>query len=725
MIKKTNSAKFTYKKLVLALGLSSTAGWGALAQAQSQDKAESLNSIEEIVVTAQRRSQSLQDVPVTVTAFGAQQIKDARMQRVDDIAVRTPGLSFDAFPAAQPRLAIRGIGSSDRGAAGDPSSAVFVDEIYMGRPATIAFDAFDVERIEVLKGPQGTLYGRNVVGGAINVITASPHTDEFDASVEATYGNYNRVETAGYVNIPLGDGIGAVRASGSVRQHDGYTDNRNTGGELDDQDTRNARLQALLMPTEDVEIKLGFDTARDRAAGPGQHAVDVDPDDPLSTFWTVNRDRDYNESEIDGYEDRDTWGFRGQLIWDLPFATINYLTSYRELDYDVYYDFDGGNPSFNAISIAGGNKEESELYSQELRFSSPDTSELDWVIGFYQYKADTTRDDILDLSLGGPTGREVFHQHAELESLAVYGDMTAPVTEKLNVTAGVRYTEDEKTFALDTTESNSFFRAEGAYATKTSDTWNAVTWRLGADYHFDDSNMVYAMVSKGFKSGGFQDTPDNAADALTPFDPEYALQYEIGQKSDFFNRHLVWNNTIYYMDYTDLQTRQVVGLSARTDNAGSATIKGYETDLTWQTDGGFRLGLTYAYTDAVFDEFVEDGNNYSGNTISRTPKHKVVVSPSYVFSLDSGAEITLAADYQYASKIYDDNSNEGPEQRDPTNFVDARIIYTSTSQMWTVSAWGKNLTDELTRTHQATFLGGTFASYNPPRTYGVTVRWDY
>lgn len=726
MIKKSNQFNITCKKLALAISVSSSALLATLVYAQdSADNSSAATTIEEVLVTAQRRSQNLQDVPITVTTFGATEIQNSRVQDIGDIAVRTPGLSFDVFPAAQPRLAIRGIGSSDRGAAGDPSSAMFVDEIYLGRPAAIAFDAFDVERIEVLKGPQGTLYGRNVVGGAINVITKSPDPEGFDASLEATSGNYNRTEGAGFINIPLAGGMAAIRVGGAIRTHDGYTENRNTGGELDDQNTKSMRIQGLLKPTETLELRLGFDATKDRAAGPGQHVLDLDTGSPYAPFWTVNRDRDYSESELDGYQNRDTWGVRGQLIWDLSFASINYLTSYRELDYNSYYDFDGGNPSFNGINIAGGDNEESELYSQELRVSSLDTSAINWTVGVFQYKADTKRDDILDLALGAPAEREQYNQDAELESLAVYGDATVPVTENLNITAGLRYTEDKKSYAVNTAGSTAYFRALGSFAVDVDETWKAVTWRIGGDYHLNDSNMIYVMASRGFKSGGFQDTPADAVGAVNPYEPEFAIQYELGQKSDFFGRHLLWNNTFYLMDYTDLQTRQANGLAIITTNAGEATIKGYETDLTWKTENGFSLGFTYAYTDATFSTYVENGVDLAGKTISRTPKNKFVISPSYVHSLSSGAEIVFSADYQYASRIYDDNSNAEPELRDPTKFLDARAVYTSAAGNWIVSVWGKNLTDEETRIFQSVFLGANFGAYNPPKTYGLTARWNY
>src|SRR3989344_3076123 len=224
----------------LAYGCATVAlGGAASAQTSAQPAA---GVVEEIVVTAQRRAESLQDVPVTVTAFGAETVQEARIREVQDVAGLTPGLQFDAFPASQPRIAIRGVGSSDRGAAGDPSAARVLDEIYIGRPAAVAFDAFDVERIEVLKGPQGTLFGRNVVGGAINIVTARPQLGAFDAGAEVTVGNYERLEGAAMVNAPFAQGNAAVRFSGAWRTHDGYVRNTFTGDRMEDQDTRTGRI---------------------------------------------------------------------------------------------------------------------------------------------------------------------------------------------------------------------------------------------------------------------------------------------------------------------------------------------------------------------------------------------------------------------------------------------------------------------------------------------------
>ncbi len=689
--------------------------------AHAQDQARTqLDTVDEIVVTAQRRSERLQDVPVTVTAFGAAQIEESHIVGVQDIITRTPGLSFDAFPASEPRLFIRGIGSSDRGSGGDPSAAVFLDEIYLGRPSAIAFDVFDIERIEVLKGPQGTLYGRNVVGGAINVITRAPDLADFAGALEGTLGSYDRRELAGMINLPFADGAAALRLSGSVRKHDGYTTSTVTGGDLEAGDTRSARAQLLLEPNDRLRIHLTADTTTDRGTGPANHVLSTSRPDR----YPLSLDPSKSLATIDGRQDRDTHGLRAEATWSLPFARLSYLGSHREVDYESYYDFDGSN---GTRGIEGGDTEHSELTSHEVRLLSPDDSQATWVLGVYSYRAKTDR--AVSNNTFNFAGRERVTQESKLESYAVYGDITYPVTDRLNLVAGVRYTKDEKAYHIVNLGPQQFQTVFPLDATA-SVSFDAVTWRVGADYHIAPDHMVYTMVSRGFKSGGFQDAPSSPEAAVTPFDPEYATQYELGLKQQFFDRALTWNNSIFLIDYTDLQTGQTVGLSKLTNNAGAATIKGYETSLAWRIGAGFDLAANYAYTDATFDDFatVDDNNNpinLAGNRLSRTPRNKLTVSPSYALELANGGEVRATAEYRYESLIYDDNSNREPEVRQPTEFIDANAGYTSPDGAWTFSVWGKNLTDERTRTLQVFFNSTFFVAYNAPRTYGATLRWNF
>ncbi len=713
-------------------------GWSGAATAQDSAATAADTTAQDdagaIIVTAQRRSQDLQDVPVTITVFGQEEIQDARIQEVNDVVTRTVGLSFDAFPASQPRLAVRGIGSSDRGAAGDPSSAVFIDDVYLGRPAAIAFDAFDIERIEVLKGPQGTLFGRNVVGGAINVITRKPDIDGFDASVEATYGNYNRLDGAGFVNLPFAGNTGAIRVSGAYRSHDGYVRNAFLNQDVDDQETLSGRFQFYAQPTDRFNVLLSLDGTRDRSSGPANHVLELDEEDPLSNFYSQNFDPDVVYGTSPGTTRRDTIGARAEINYDTAFATLSFIGSYRTLDYLLDYDFDGGNsdpasPGFNGVNIAGGNEEHAEFSSQEVRLSSLSGSAVDWVVGLYHYNQQTQRSDTfnLDTALLAPFPlNEIYDQDASLDSIAVFGDATVPLTDQISVIGGLRYTKDDKTYTVSNERSMVPLRGDEFFTTTASASFDAVTFRAGVNFQPTRDHLFYAMVSRGFKSGGFQDTPGSAADAVLPFLPEKATQYEIGQKSTLIPGMLTWNNTLFLIDYTNLQTRQVDDDGQiTTSNAGRAEIKGFETQLNFRPFQGASLSVDYAYTDARLKDYIENGDDLSGNRISRTPRHKLTVSPAYTYAFGSGMEVTLAADYRYESFIFDDNSNQGPEVRPATHFVDARIVFDKIADHFSLSLWGKNLTDERTRTWQAVFLGANFGAFNPPRTYGATLRWSY
>ena len=725
--------KSHFGRLGLLLGASLIALAGAPVAAMAQDNAPAVDEVDEVIISAQRRDQDKQDVPVTVTVLGGQDIEEARIQTVQDVVGRTPGLQFDAYPASEPRLSVRGVSSSDRGAAGDPSSAVFVDEIYYGRPAAINFESFDLQRIEVLKGPQGTLFGRNVVGGAVNIVTNRPDLDDFDFGVEASLGNFNSRDLSGMVNVPFGDGKAAVRIGASLHQHDGYVDRVVAGvkeGELDDRDSRSGRIQLRLEPTQALRINLTADYAQDRNKGPGNHALFDDGAGGLSGLYVLDDDRDRNAATFDGRQDRDTWGLRLKAEYDTGFATLSYLGSYRDLDYFALYDFDGSETPFGVGGIDGSVDEDSEISSHELQLKSLPDSPLTWVVGLYRYQAKTSRVAASYLDVG-VTLDDVVDQTAETTSTAVYGDITWPLTDQLNIFGGARYTVDEK--SIDATgQSNApgtFFTNTNYTGARATNDWGAATWRLGVDYHFTPDIMVYGSVSRGFKSGGYQETPGDAVEAVTPYDPEFITNYEMGLRGQFFDGAVTWNTSIYLADYTDLQVRVPTGTGFTTSNAGKARIQGLETEVNLDMGGGFELNASYAFTHARFKDYqtIEAGVavDYSGNRLTRIPDHKFTASPSYTYDFGSGAELKFAVDYVYESRIWDDASNLPPEIREPTTFIDARGIFTTADNRWSFSVWGKNLTDEKTRTFTATFGGVTFGAYNPPPTYGVTLRFNY
>ncbi|MBL4802187.1 MAG: TonB-dependent receptor [Emcibacter sp.] len=705
-------------------------------EAASTQKTENEWAIDTIVVTAQRRSQDKQDVPITVTVLGGDYIEKARIESIQDIAIRTPGFGYDVYPASEPRLSVRGVASSARGAGGDPSVAVFIDEIYYGRPASINFEAFDVQRIEVLKGPQGTLFGRNVAGGAVSVTTRPADLGGFDAALEVTYGSHDRMDMAGFVNIPLIEDKVAFRATGVLRRHDGYVTRIVDGveeGELDNKDSKSARFQLYAEPTESFRLDIKADFTIDRANGPGNRVLSDTGSGGLSGAFASGTVRGENASTFDGQQDRDIWGIVGKAELDLSFASVSYLGSYRELDYVSYYDFDGSEP--HILDINGGNSEESDFYSHEIQLRALPDSDLNWVVGLYQYKADIFRDSPTDLLAGGsPYVTDYLVQDAEIESVAVYADATIPLTDEINVFGGIRYTEDKKSVfsSGETNAPGTFFtigdNGTGAYAANASATWDAITWRIGTDWHIAEDHMVYVSISRGFKSGGFQDTPVDSLDAETSFNPEFVLNYEIGHRSKFLDGNMIFNNSVYFTDYSDLQTRIRTGIGFRAINA-SAEIYGLESELNWKIGNGFTVGAGYAYVHGRYTDFeaFQEGEavNFAGNRLTRIPDHKFILSLAYEVVFESGASLELSTDYSYDSVIYDDHDNQPPAIRSATHFIDARAVYSFPDDHWTLSVWGKNITNERTEQYNALFGGVQFVAFNPPTTFGATLRWNY
>jgi iron complex outermembrane receptor protein len=732
---------FRRTALLLSVSLSAVS-MPAVLFAQPAAPAESSDTQDQdIIVTAQRRDQGKQDVPVTVTVLGQSLIQDARINSVGDVVQHTPGVGFTAFPASEPRLAVRGVASSSRGASGDPSSAIFVDEIYNGRPAGIAFDSFDVARIEVLKGPQGTLFGRNVTGGAVNIVTNRPNIDAFEASAEATYGNYNQVDVAGLVNVPLGSGIGAIRVSGGLHRHDGYVDRINAAGdkigELEDRDSKSGRIQFLVQPSDRLRVHLTVDGVVDRNKGPGNRIPQyMQASGGFVDRFFVDPFKYKTYATIDGRQDRDVFSGRFKTEYDLPFATVSYLGSYKYLKYVSDYDFDGSLDKITTIpdqtrDVEGGDSEKSEIASHELQIKSLPDSRFSWVAGIYNYHADTYRVNFTK-SLRNPAIRtESIAQDASTNSWAGYVDVTVPVTETINVFGGGRYTRDEKRVrSIGSFSVAPLFYLITPYDVAASNSWGAFSWRVGADWHVKRDVMLYGSISRGFKSGGFQDTPGDAVDAALAINPEFVTSYELGQRGRFFSGRVTWNNSFFYTKYDNLQNRvrnAVLGTNSILN--AYATIYGYETELNLDVGAGFRVDASYTYTHARYDDFPAlNGTipvNYRGNQLEWTPEHKASVSPSYTYDFSGGSSLQLAADYAFESKIYDNETNNEFNTRAPSHVIDARLVFKSAGKHWTVSVWGKNLGNEWTKTYDGNISGVVIAAYSPPRTFGATVRWKY
>lgn len=698
--------------------------------------------IQDIVVTARRRAESLQSAPVTVTAFTGAELQSKGINDFSRLAQATPGVNFDANPRAAPRPFFRGIGSSNQGAGGDPSSVAFLDGVYLARGAMLGIDFYDMERIEVLKGPQGTLWGKNVVGGAINFITAKPST-EAEASAQITVAEYGQLNGNLMLNVPVADGISTRLVLGAVTNN-GY---RHTpdGRALDDENKLSARLQTKFEISGGTSLLLSADIANQDLSDNSRYNVIVLPFRTTSPFGYDDYDkpRVANPDRL-GFINSKTGGLRAELNTDaLGFANWTTTVAWRTLDYDFSNDLDGTDAATNLINRLGTDGiqllgiEKADSYSAESRLSSLGSGAFSWVAGFYYNHDDIYRERETQQRVV-PTSVNRFIGNSRNDSYAVFGEAQYKFGFGLRVFAGGRFTQEKKVYRA------SRIRGTPAVPTVSYDTSatpgvfdkGVFTYRAGVDFRANDNIFAFATISTGFKSGAFQEQPGIAVLAMTPTAPEKVTNYEAGLKTDWFDRRLRANISAFYMDYKNFQTIKVVPdasggpLATRlTVDTADATIKGIETEFIIQPVEWFDATVRYTYLHPYFTRFIQTaafdaaGNpvfvNAAGNRLSRTPKHAVVADVGVQTPKASWGWLRAGVVMDYQSDIYDNNVNDFKEYRRARTLWDASITY-HLNERFSAQLWVKNLTDKEYRIWQTNGGSYQFVQYGAPRQIGVT-----
>ncbi|WP_420607563.1 TonB-dependent receptor [Novosphingopyxis sp.] len=729
---------------------SSTSESNAQPQADQEEdsSANATGAIQEIVVTARRREESLQDTPVTVTAFSNEELNARGINDIRTLVQATPGVSFDAFPRAAPRPFFRGIGSSNQGAGGDPSSVAFLDGVYLGRAAMLGIDFYDMARIEVLKGPQGTLFGKNVVGGAVNFITAKP-VNFAEAAAELTFGQYEQLDGHFMLNVPVSEAIATRLVLGAIT-NGGFRQTLD-GRNLDDENKLSARFQTTIGFGGETTLLLSGDYARQDIAQGARYNVRILPFNATGDnrgFDDFDEPRIANPDRLGGI-DTDTGGVRAELNSDfLGFATLTATAAWRALDFSSFEDFDGTTAAQNAangVPLSGIQviqAEDADSYSAETRLASLNQNPLSWVFGLYYNNDDITRVRESQTSLNPQTINE-FTGFANNRSYAAFGEAEYKFSFGFGIFAGARYTDEKKEYEV--------FRLTGpraapvvAYSTVGTpgiSREKEVTYRFGADYRFNPNLYVYGSVSTGFKSGAFQEQPSGPDIARLPTDPEKVTNYELGIKTDFLSRRLRFNITGFIADYTDLQTIQSIpdatlgpGGSRIVTDTGDATIEGIETEFIFAPVAWVDLTARYAYLDAKFDSLIQTSaiqangqpvfSDLAGNRLSRTPKHALNAALGFTSSRTSWGWMRAMVVADYRSEIFDDNDNDFVEYRRPRTLWDASITY-HLNDRFSAQAWVRNFTDVEYRTHQTDVAGGVFVQYGPPRQFGVTLSAEF
>jgi iron complex outermembrane receptor protein len=713
---------------------------GLLPIAHAQETAEENKLvIGTVTVTAQRREETLQSVPVTVTAFSGAEIELKGIDNVQSLIAATPGISMDAFPKTAPRPFIRGIGSGNQSGGADPSSVAFVDGVYLGRGPMLSVDIFDVERVEVLKGPQGTLWGKNVVGGAVHYITQKP-VDEFQAKAQMTIADYGQKDARLVLNTPLSDAL-STRLSLSSIKNDGFRTNLIDGGPLDDDERISGRFHALYDLSDQSSLLFSIDGTKDEAAGPARFNLGPNNYEDLD-------DPDIATPDSPGFLSRETWGTKLEYTSTaLNWAEVTAYVSYRSLDNSTQEDFDGTTPAGNAAAgfpLPGINvvmAEGAESVSAEARLATTFDGPFNFVAGGFalQDTIDRERESII-ATQESSTNRYIARNVTD--SIGLFVDGRYQVSDQWGVFGGIRLTDEQKEYSIrhqvgDRGTPTVDFTTFGDPGIADEQQW---TWRAGTDYQLTPDIFLFGTVSTGFKSGAFEEQPGEDTARLAT-DPETVINYEFGAKTDFWGGRGRANVSLFHTEYSDLQTIQAVddasldvGLTTIVTDTGDATIEGIETEFQWLATDNLRFGLLYTYLDATFEHFVEtdeilaDGtrvlSDLSGNMLSRTPKNAASLSGIYRTDVYDWGALSMGVEVNYQSKIYDDNSNNEIESREPRTLLDAHITYEPTENV-KLKLWGRNLTDEVYRAHQAEVAGGLFVQYGAPRQIGLTATLEF
>ena len=724
----------------------------ATAEAEPQGLAD-------IVVTAERRSTNLQRTALAVSAVTGDDLLSRQVTSVESLAQTLPNVNFGALNG-DARIAIRGVGFDNINIGNEPRIAFHADGVYVARPSGALANFFDLERVEIVRGPQGTLYGRNATGGAVNVITRDPD-DAFGGYASVTAGNFDTLSAEAALNVPLADAV-AIRIAGLTTHHSGYSRNVITGSRVDDQHLSSLRgkIRFDFTPAIRWTVIADYVTQDDKSGarhffGEGSRVV------PPATAPFVrlaglrfggtyaSNDRDV-ATDVDPQYRRENHSFTSVLAIELPFADLASITGYRNTFFTLRYDLDGSStPLTNAII-----SEKSETFSQELRLSNS-YEWGDWLLGGYYFDEDLSgaTQSSLDIRLFAPPGapRRVVQGlfvggDLKTEAYAIFGQLRVNVGSRLALVAGGRYSNEEKTISeiaqLDLARAfdprNPVVPRAVNGTQVDTDSASAFTPRLTVEYRPTDRVFAYATYAEGFKAGGY-----NLGGIQPPFKPEKLVDYEVGIKTDFFDRRLRTNLSAFYYDYTDLQVSKVTGAVISIENAANATVKGVEAEIVALPTDALRLELTGAWLDATYADFfsIDPANptlgaplpgsppgsppqqDVSGNRLTQAPQYTLGAAVEYRLDL-GGGEVTIRGEHNRSDKIFFSQFNVDPVSQRGYGISNAFIRYRLPNGATTVSAFIKNIEDHDIKTSAAVtsvlFGGGAVVgNLQPPRTYGV------
>jgi outer membrane receptor protein involved in Fe transport len=692
-------------------------------------------TLDEVLVTAQKRSQNIQDVPIAVTAVDSEAVVNAGIVNIQDLGQIVPTLTVSNAVGIGFSY-LRGIGTTAIGPGIEYPVSMYMDGVYLASTTATLLDFGNIDRVEVLKGPQGTLFGRNATGGLIGIFTRDPD-QQFRSSGDVSFDNYQSIKAKLYVGGGVAANLAADISVNAGTQGEGWGENLVTGNDVfRNRHNITARSKWVYTPGEATKVTLIGDYTDFKHSSNGQrlypgtlpNAGYGAAPQPAHGAWDIIAD-------VDPLFTNKSGGASLKLEHDFGGVDFLSLTAYRDSESTLFWDVD-----FTEVPWLIGDLVDAESqFSQELQLSSNSSGLFNWTAGVYYFRAvgeykPTAIEGNLVRAIFGPTAvrLEPFNKQVS-DAIAGFAQGTFAISEATNLTTGIRYSSEKRTlsgstFLFDTA-------VPGAIPLGTTPEkslkFKKPTYRIALDHKFNDEVMGYISWNTGFKSGGW-----NTQQAADPsFKPEYVKAYEAGFKSDLLGRRLRLNAAAFYYDYSNIQVQKVGTTNTGIINGAAATIKGIETELDFAASENLRLSGGVAWLHSRFDTFTNAPfrqtnpvsvapGDASGNTIPFSPEFQIMANADLRTPLANGAELHFLGSLQFNDGMYFEADNQLKQKSYAR--INAGVRWNAADGRYNVKLWANNLTNEKVISYSSTLGDGTRdVTYQPPRTYGLTVGYDF
>lgn len=713
--------------LIIALGLNVSPAIAQVSEQNSDDNP----SLEVIEVTAQKRVQNLQELPIAVSVFNSDSIRQKGITDVEDLSMFAPNVQISETPAGSTgaTIAIRGSVTINPAITWEPTTGVYIDGVFVSKNVGGLFDVAAIDRVEVLRGPQGTLYGKNTIGGAINIITRKP-AGEFGGEVRVGAGNFGLTDLYVSADSALINDKLSLNITANKRDRDGFYDNLSVTSPIEkfkELDSLSTRFAALYEHSDTLEFYYVYDSS-DKNLTPPLGQINIPglmPDDAKSRQESAALDGvAFDRSKSTGHALTVTWDVRENL-------QVKSITAQREIDFEDTVDADGA----DLIGFHTIRRVNHEQFTQELQLIG-NVGDVNYIGGIFYMTEESDADNPFTLGFGTLNN----FYGVESESIAAYAHADYNITEKLTFTGGIRWTTEEKTLYIERPDDFSFAFFFPLARTSANDTWDNTTAMVSLNYELADNIHTYGKISQGWKAGGFNGEAPNAEIAVKPYDAEKVLAYEWGLKSRWLDERIQANIALFYNDVTDMQMSEFLGAYSDIQNAGSASISGLEIEIVAAISQNFSANFNYGLLRTDYDEFITfDVITGLPNDVTDTaefpysPEKKWSLGLQYQTELNIG-QLTVSADYSFVDDHFPYHNQPSADFTRIENYslFNARITLSKISGSdFNLSVWGKNILDEEYRINglpvadaTGTFIGG-LNYYGNPATYGFELSYQF